>query len=126
MRIAKPRYGLVLCSLGLGLSLQAGCGKSGSSASEGTGGGAASTADTATAIQQKIKTDKEMAGADVKVSEQDGTISLEGTVTSVAQKDKAEQIVLETQKEKNQQTGDHNNLIVKEGPVLGGDSNGGQ
>ncbi len=112
-----------------------GCGKSGSS--EGKDGamvgstGTASTATTGQAVQEKLKADKDLAGADIKAQEQSGTIVLDGTVKSVAQKDKAEADVIALQKEKKLQTGVLNNLTISEGGAkagdtkMGGDTSGG-
>lgn len=81
-----------------------------------TGGmaGANSNASTVTVIEQKIKADSTMAGADIKVTEQGGNIVLEGTVKSPAQKDTATAIVVAAQKEKKQQQGVVDNTLVAE------------
>ncbi len=109
------------------LALLPGCGKGGPVAAGGTVGstGSASTAGTAATIQQRIAADKPLAGATIKVSEQGGTIALDGTVASQAQKDRADEIVYQVQKEKGLQTGDLNNLLLQEGAAKGG-SGGGQ
>src|SRR5207302_1865166 len=67
--------------------------------------GNASSAETAKAVETRIKADKDLAGTQVGVREQNGTIALDGTVSSVSQKDKAEKIVMDTQKELKQQPG---------------------
>jgi hypothetical protein len=118
---------LFIC-IGAAAILPAGCGKPGASSGSGTvgGGGAASTAGTVQTIEQRIKADKELAGANIKVQEQAGTITLDGTVASVAQKDKAEQIVLAVQKDLKQQPGVLNNLMVQESATPSGGSGSGQ
>lgn len=99
----------------------AGCGKSGSSGSSSAGGtfagasGAASTADTVNAVQSKVKADNSLAGANIEAKLENGSIRLDGTVKSPTQKDRAEQVVLQTQQEKNQQTGVLDYLTVEEG-----------
>jgi ABC-type glycerol-3-phosphate transport system substrate-binding protein len=93
-----------------------GCGKPGSSsqASSPANSPTASTGGTVSTIQQKIKADSDLAKQDIKATEQGGTISLDGTVVNQDQKDKAEKIVLDTQKELKQQPGVLNNLMFKE------------
>jgi hypothetical protein len=125
--VTRKNAGLALLAL-LGLVTVGGCGKSGTEggANGGTVGatGAASNASTVSVIENKIKADTELAGTDIKVKQEGATISLEGTVNSVAQKDKAEKIVTDTQKELKQQVGVLNNLNIKEGGA--GGSSGGQ
>ena len=102
-----------LCCISLiTLVLTVGC----NSPAANTGGtaGANSTASTVTVIEQKIKADSKMAGADIKVTEQGGNIVLEGTVKSPDQKDTATSIVVAAQKEKKQQQGVVDNTLVAE------------
>lgn len=113
---------IVACSAALAV----GCGKPGGSADFGSGGQTAgsnqpaATGDTVKAIQDRIAADAEMKGAemkgaDIKVKESEGSIALEGTVTSPAQKDKAEQIVYAVENDMKQQPGVKDYLMVKEG-----------
>ncbi len=111
-----------------GLVLVVGCGKPGASGGdEGTVGATGATSDTSTvtAIQDKIKADKDLDGANIKVTSQNGTIALDGTVSKIEQKDKAEQIVRDTQKEKKQQPGVEDRLLVQTGGAAGGGAGGG-
>jgi hypothetical protein len=122
--VTRKNAGLALLAL-LGLITVAGCGKSGTEGGGAEGGtvgstGAASNASTVSTIESKIKADTDLAGTDIKVKAEGATISLEGTVNSVAQKDKAEKIVTDTQKELKQQVGVLNNLNIKEGGAGGG------
>lgn len=91
----------------------AGCGDQPSVPTGQAGGGPPSTADTVNAIQNKIAADKALAGSRITVSEQQGSIVLEGTVKTPAQKDEAEKVVLDVQQQKRQQSGLLDNLLVK-------------
>ncbi len=107
----------------------AGCsGKPGASpATTPPGGGAASNAGAVQLIEQKLAADPAMKGAEVKVGLQAGTVTLDGKVQSVAQKDKAEQIVLQVQSEKKLQQGVFNMLTAPEsGQAPSGAGNGGR
>jgi hypothetical protein len=101
----------------VGLTVVAGCGKPGGSSDTPAagGGGTTSSATTAQIIERKIKADPDLAKADIKVKQEAGSISLEGTVANQDMKDKAEKIVTDAQKEMKQQPGVLDNLLIQEG-----------
>jgi osmotically-inducible protein OsmY len=76
--------------------------------------GQTSNSSTVQAIEALIKSETTLQGASITVKETSGSISLEGTVKNQAQKDKAESIVTTIQKEKGQQTGVLDNLMIEE------------
>ena len=95
-----------------------GCGKPGEGGDSkaplvGTAAGKTSTSSTVEAIQALLKSEKSLEGASITAKEASGSISLEGTVKSQEQKDKAESIVTTVQKEKGQQTGVLDNLMIE-------------
>lgn len=96
----------------------AGCGKPGGGGEGtnaplvGTAQNKTSNSSTVQAIEAIIKSEKSLQGASITVKEASGSISLEGTVKNQAQKDKAESIVTTIQKEKGQQTGVLDNLMI--------------
>ena len=98
-----------------------GCGKPGGASpdagqSGSTGLGASTTAKASglqSAVEAKLKANSEL--ADVKVSEQNGSIQLDGTVKDSASKDNAEKMVMDVEKEQKSQVGVLNNLQIKEG-----------
>jgi osmotically-inducible protein OsmY len=91
----------------------AGCGKPEQPAT-GPSGGSPTDAKIVKTIEAKIAADKTLKGASIKVQQQNQAIVLEGTVASIAQKDQAEQIVIQAQKEANRPIGVQDNLMVKE------------
>jgi predicted small secreted protein len=108
-RILAPAV-LVVLSM-----LIAGCGKPGGAGSADIGSGppaSRSTADTVSTIQQKLNSDRELAGANIRVSQTGGSIALDGTVPNQARKDRAEKVVMDAQKELKQQPGVLDNLMV--------------
>ena len=105
---------------GILLALLIGCGKPGGGAESAQGplvGSTkpASTAGTVKTIQDKIAADASLKGADIRVKEENGTISLDGTVDNQEQADKAESIVYAVQNDLKQQPGVLNHLMIKEG-----------
>ena len=110
---------LAVACLGALTIVVAGCGKPGGDTTAAGGptvgsNAPASTADTVKTIQQRIAADKDLQGKSITVKEESGTISLEGTVDTQTQKDQAEKIVYDVQKELKQQTGVMNNLMIQE------------
>ena len=97
-----------------------GCGKPGGSTGDNgvTGGGATSAGTSSVSggvistVQAKLKGDPDL--TDVKVSEQNGSIQLDGTVKDAATKDKAEKIVTDVEADQKSQVGVLNNLQIKE------------
>ena len=97
-----------------------GCGKPGGTSPDSgqTGASGANGASTpggggvTAAVQTKLKGDVDL--AEVKVSEQNGSIQLDGNVKDSATKDKAEKIVMDVEKEQKSQVGVLNNLQIKE------------
>jgi hypothetical protein len=65
-------------------------------------------------VESKVKSDSQLAGANISVMAADGAIVLNGSVDSIGQKDHAEQIVIETEKAQGSAIGVMNNLIVSE------------
>jgi len=63
-------------------------------------------------VMAKLRLDKGL--KDVKVSELNGSIQLDGMVTDVPAKDRAETIVMEVQKEMKSQGSVLNNIQIKE------------
>ena len=95
----------------------AGCGKpggstDGTSPASRTSSGGASTSELITAVENKLKTDPELAS--IKVTEQNGSIQLDGIVKDIATKDKAENLVGEVLKAQKSPNGMLNNIQIKE------------
>jgi len=117
MTYMKLKY-LLLNILVLGIVVSVvGCGKPGANSdasgqsNSATSGGAA-TSNVISAVQAKLKEDKDL--AEIKVSEQNGSIQIDGTVNDGATKDKAEKIVADVQKGLKDTKGLLNNLQIKE------------
>lgn len=64
-------------------------------------------------IRKRIAADKVLEGSEITVSEQAGTVILNGITMTVAQKDRAEQIVVDIQRRRNLRTGVLNNLMLR-------------
>ncbi len=102
------------------LATMVGCGKPGGSSdstspSAGTGSGGAATTTSITAVQSKLKSDPDL--ATIKVSEQNGSIQLDGTVKDSATKDKAEKVTGDVLKEQKSTGGVLNNIQIAETPA---------
>ncbi|MDQ2730413.1 MAG: hypothetical protein M3Y56_02035 [Armatimonadota bacterium] len=80
------------------------------------GGGAPSTADTVQLIVKNLIADNGMRGSQIHVTQEVSTIRLEGKVNSVAQKNRAEDIVIAVQRQSRRQTGVENELVVNTPP----------
>lgn len=90
-----------------------GCGERTPTPPVSSDGVAAPGGDTIAEVKKQIDEDKALAGSQIAVSEQGGFVALSGFTKTLAQKDRAEKIVLDTQRRHGAPSGVLNNLIVR-------------